>query len=113
MGEEKRQIKHLEVSNSAQEKVAAWNRKYLVGTKIICHGYTEKLVTRTKAMVLFGHRAAIYIENYNGYFDLEEITPLQACLCSMIIMDTGMESMMENFAFGELAKNHYKKEPIT
>jgi len=24
-------------------------------------------------MVLFGHRAAIYMEEYKGYFDLDEI----------------------------------------
>jgi malonyl CoA-acyl carrier protein transacylase len=29
-------------------------------------------------MVLFGHRAAVYLQGYNGYFDLDEIAPLPA-----------------------------------
>lgn len=53
--------------------VEQWNQKYPVGTKVSCQGYHQKLVTRTRAMVLFGHRAAVYMENYNGYFDLAEI----------------------------------------
>lgn len=60
---------------TADEKVAAWNKKYPVGTKvksiIVKDGVLE---TRTNAVVLFGHRAAVYIKNYNGYFDLDEIT---------------------------------------
>ena len=35
----------------------------------------ERLVTRTPAVVLFQHRAAVYLEGYNGYFDLEELAP--------------------------------------
>jgi hypothetical protein len=31
------------------------------------------LETKTKAVVLFGHRAAVYLEGYNGYFNLDEI----------------------------------------
>lgn len=31
------------------------------------------LETRTEAMVLFGHRAAVYLKGYNGYFDLGEL----------------------------------------
>lgn len=55
------------------QKVEQWNRRYPVGTKVSCQGYQEKLVTRTEAMVLFGHRAVVYMEKYNGYFDLDEI----------------------------------------
>ncbi|MEE0930377.1 MAG: ACP S-malonyltransferase [Acutalibacteraceae bacterium] len=68
-------LNYHKFSDDVHEKVVEWNKRYPVGTKIICNGYPEKLVTRTEAMVLFGHRAAIYVENYNGYFDLEEITP--------------------------------------
>ena len=32
-----------------------------------------ELTTRTSAIELFGHRAAVYMEGYNGYFDLDEI----------------------------------------
>lgn len=37
--------------------------------------YSE-LETRTKAIVLFGHRAAVYMKGHNGYFDLNEIVPV-------------------------------------
>jgi acyl transferase domain-containing protein len=65
------------LERQAQEKVNAWNAKYLVGTKVssLKGGYRE-LETRTPAMVLFGHRAAVYMKGYNGYFDLDEISPI-------------------------------------
>lgn len=61
---------------TAAEKVAAWNRKYPIGTKVksLLLDYPP-LETRTEAMVLFSHRAAIYMKGYNGYFDLDELTP--------------------------------------
>jgi hypothetical protein len=34
------------------------------------------LETRSEAVVLFGHRAAVYMKGYNGYFDLDEVAPL-------------------------------------
>ena len=60
----------------AEEKVSAWNKKYPVGTKVKSSvaDYGD-LETRTEAIVLFGHRAAVYMKEYNGYFDLEEVTP--------------------------------------
>ncbi len=36
----------------------------------------DDLETRTKAVVLFGHRAAVYMKGYNGYFDIDEITAI-------------------------------------
>jgi malonyl CoA-acyl carrier protein transacylase len=62
------------VTASAEEKVAAWNTRHPVGTKVksLVMNYDD-LVTRTPAIVLFGHRAAIYMQRYNGYFDLDEI----------------------------------------
>lgn len=60
-------------------KVAAWNGRYPVGTRVQSTLVREQpLETRTPAMVLFGHRAAVYMKGYNGYFDLDEIVPLQA-----------------------------------
>jgi len=61
---------------SADEMVEAWNKKYEIGTEVTCAGYDEILKTRTQAVVLFGHRAAIYMEQYKGYFDLRETTPI-------------------------------------
>ncbi|HYD80787.1 MAG TPA: ACP S-malonyltransferase [Paucimonas sp.] len=59
-----------------REKVAAWNRAYSIGTKVksTVADYGD-LETRTDAVVLFGHRAAVYMKGYNGYFDLNELTP--------------------------------------
>jgi hypothetical protein len=34
----------------------------------------DALTTRTPAIVLFGHRAAVYMEGFNGYFDLDELS---------------------------------------
>ena len=58
----------------AEQKVAAWNSRHPVGSGVKSlvaeHG---DLTTRTPAMVLFGHRAAVYMEGFNGYFDLDEL----------------------------------------
>lgn len=61
---------------TAAEKVTAWNGKHAVGTKVrsLTTDYGN-LETRTAAVVLFGHRAAIYMKGYNGYFDLDELAP--------------------------------------
>ena len=58
----------------AEQLVKDWNTKHSVGTKVksTTGGYAE-LQTRTEAMVLFGHRAAVYMKDYNGYFDLNEL----------------------------------------
>ena len=59
----------------AEKKVAAWNSRHPVGTGVKSlvaeHG---ALITRTPAVVLFGHRAAVYMEGFNGYFDLDELS---------------------------------------
>ncbi|QND46642.1 ACP S-malonyltransferase (plasmid) [Rhizobium lusitanum] len=67
------------VPPAANDIVSAWNAKYPIGTKVRCtlHDYDE-LETRTEAVVLFGHRAAIYMKGYNGYFDLNEVVPARA-----------------------------------
>lgn len=64
------------VSGTAEEKVLAWNAKHPIGTKVKSHTFEyDELETRTAALVLFGHRAAVYMKGYNGYFDLDEIAP--------------------------------------
>jgi malonyl CoA-acyl carrier protein transacylase len=62
-----------EESLSAQELVEQWNKNYPVGTKVLSDYYESELETRTEAMILFGHRAAVYMKGYNGYFDLREV----------------------------------------
>lgn len=62
-------------STIAERKVATWNSRHPVGTRakslVSEHG---ELTTRTSATVLFGHRAAVYMEGFNGYFDLDELS---------------------------------------
>ena len=64
------------VRGDAAGKVAAWNRAHPVGTRVrsLLIDRTD-LETRSEALVLFGHRAAVYMKGYNGYFDLDEVVP--------------------------------------
>lgn len=66
------------VSGDARELVEHWNRKYPVGTKVTSTQSPGDLRTRTHAMILFGHRAAVYMDGFNGYFDLRELKPAAA-----------------------------------
>ncbi|MFD0727075.1 ACP S-malonyltransferase [Lysobacter brunescens] len=60
---------------AAERKVADWNSRHPVGTRVKSLVATQDaLATRTPAMVLFGHRAAVYMEGFNGYFDLDELS---------------------------------------
>jgi malonyl CoA-acyl carrier protein transacylase len=59
----------------AQTLVAAWNQRHPVGIKVRVKGYGDLLTTKTAATILFGHRAAIYMQGYNGYFALDEVEP--------------------------------------
>jgi hypothetical protein len=58
---------------SAADRVAAWNKAHAVGTAVRVQGYADLLRTKSEAMVLFGHRAAVYMDGYNGYFALDEV----------------------------------------
>lgn len=70
-------VESAPVNGNAAILVEQWNKKYPVGARFKSNvtNYSE-LETRTKAMVLFGHRAAVYMKGYNGYFDLNEIAPV-------------------------------------
>lgn len=62
---------------TADEIVASWNSRHPIGTKVKSIVTDDSVLeTRTEAVVLFGHRAAVYMKNYKGYFDLNEITPV-------------------------------------
>ncbi|GAA4797962.1 ACP S-malonyltransferase [Lysobacter hankyongensis] len=59
----------------AERKVADWNSRHPVGTRVKSKVTDQDaLTTRTPAIVLFGHRAAVYMEGFNGYFDLDELS---------------------------------------
>ena len=63
---------------SAGEKVRNWNRVHPVGVKVKSTLFADlNLTTRTEAVVLFGHKAAVYMDGHNGYFDLDELSVLE------------------------------------
>lgn len=71
------------VSSGRAQKLAAlhqeineWNRNYPVGTQVKTASREGPVATKSKAMMLFGHRAAIYLEGYNGYFELGSVQPI-------------------------------------
>lgn len=64
-------------SLTPQQQVDNWNRSHTTGTQVKAKGYDQPLTTKTPAVVLFGHRAAIYMQGYNGYFALDDIEPLE------------------------------------
>ena len=75
-------VKHTAVSAvktpvtiNPEQRINDWNAHYPVGTPVKVRGYQQPLETKTKAVVLFGHRAAVYMKNYNGYFDLDDVEP--------------------------------------
>jgi malonyl CoA-acyl carrier protein transacylase len=66
-------------ATSPADRVAAWNKAHRVGTKVrakVLEG--KELATRTEAMLLFGHRAAVYLDGYNGYFELDQVETVEA-----------------------------------
>ncbi|MFF5900218.1 ACP S-malonyltransferase [Streptomyces argenteolus] len=66
-------------SENPLELVRKWNERYAIGSRFRSttgnYGYLE---TATAASVLFGHRAAVYMHGYRGYFDLQELEPVPA-----------------------------------
>jgi len=58
----------------AEQRVKSWNDNHKVGAKVKSSIMEHnELETRTEATVLFGHRAAVYLKGFNGYFDLNEL----------------------------------------
>ncbi|MEU5718134.1 ACP S-malonyltransferase [Streptomyces sp. NPDC020403] len=61
------------------ELVRKWNEQYAIGSRFrSTTGNYGNLETATAASVLFGHRAAVYMHGYRGYFDLQELEPVPA-----------------------------------
>ncbi len=65
-----------EKQNVLHERVFDWNNRFPIGTKVKVKGYAKMLESRSEARLLFKHRAAIYLSSYNGYFDLDDVTPV-------------------------------------
>lgn len=69
-------IDRQQLKQMAHDQVRLWNQKYPVGTKVKAKNHHQNLNTRSEAIVLFGHRAAIYMDGFKGYFALDEIEPI-------------------------------------
>lgn len=59
-----------------REAIEDWNRSHPPGTRVRVKGAGESMKTRSPAMVLFGHRAAVYLEDHDGYFRLDDVRPI-------------------------------------
>ena len=77
ISEDNGRLMRKKVKEVLNKKIDDWNNNYPIGTQVVVAGYEDKLDTRTKAMILFGHRAAIYMQDYKGYFDLDDVTPIE------------------------------------
>lgn len=71
---DQREKQRERTTKALHKRIDEWNDTHSIGTKVTVAGYEEELKTRTKAMVLLGHRAAIYIQCYKGYFALDDVT---------------------------------------
>lgn len=71
--------KRLESKNVLEKEfklVLNWNDNYPIGSKIKLQKTGDIFRTRSKAMLLFGRKAAIYLDDKKGFFALSEIYPL-------------------------------------
>lgn len=60
-------------------QLQAWNQRHPVGTEVTSDVYPGTVYkTRTAAVPLFDQKPVIYLEGFNGYFDLHEIHPAGA-----------------------------------
>lgn len=61
---------------AVQREVDRWNAQQKVGAAVNAAGYEGPQTTRTEAMILFNQKPVIYLDGYNGYFDLSDVTPI-------------------------------------
>jgi malonyl CoA-acyl carrier protein transacylase len=67
----------VQPSQNPDQIVAHWNAQHAAGTSVQVAGYDSVLKTRSEAVLLFGHRPAVYMEGYTGYFALSDIASVQ------------------------------------
>ncbi len=77
---------------SAADRVARWNQSHPVDTPVVVAGYAEVKRTRSAAVVLFGRKPAIYLDGHQGYFDLDDVTPMPAVAPGLCVMLPGQGS---------------------
>ena len=61
---------------AVQREVDQWNAQQKIGAAVNAAGYEGPQTTRTEAMILFNQKPVIYLDGYNGYFDLSDVTPI-------------------------------------
>lgn len=69
----------IKINRKEQAKVDAWNAAHAVGTYVTLHkDGGEVIATRTlsRAEVLSGHTAVIWLEGVSGCYDLTRVTAL-------------------------------------
>lgn len=58
-------------------EIQNWNQKFPIGTEVKSEIYPDGVYkTRTEAVALFDQKPVIYLDGFNGYFDLDEIHPV-------------------------------------
>lgn len=68
------QTQHETTIKQANFNISNWNNHNSIGTEVKIKDYQGLYETRTEAIMLFGYKPAIYIEGFNGYFDLEDVS---------------------------------------
>ncbi len=77
---------------TAADRVAQWNQSHPINTSVTVAGYTEVKRTRSAAVILFGRKPAIYLEGHQGYFDLDDVTPVAESAPGLCFMLPGQGS---------------------
>lgn len=73
---EEKRLESTTVLEKEFELVSNWNHSYPIGSKIKLRKTGDISTTRSKAMLLFGRKAAIYLDDKKGFFALSEIYAL-------------------------------------
>ena len=60
-------------ANTLSDLLTLWDNKCPVGSKVVVKGFNNVQTTRSKAVAVLGHRAAVYLEGYKGYFSLKDV----------------------------------------
>ncbi|MFT7558314.1 MAG: malonyl CoA-acyl carrier protein transacylase [Flavobacteriales bacterium] len=58
----------------AKSQIDHWNRFHPIGSTVYIKGDPQPKSSVSAALVLFGHRAAIYLDGSKGYFALDDLT---------------------------------------
>ena len=71
----------MKYNKHAQQEVTTWNKLHPIGSPVIVcldTGETRDTVTRSKAQLLAGHTAVIWLKGISGYYRLSQVIPAPA-----------------------------------